>query len=76
MARLRPYYLGTDWTKILKFNWWMVIDVDYRIAKKIDFLNNLVNLFTVQNRLELGPQLPRKNSLTLRPHVMKLCRLT
>ena len=37
----------------------MVIDVDYIITK--DFINifiNLVNLFTTQNQLDLGPQLP------------------
>ena len=58
MARLRPHYLRTDWTKILKFDWWVVIDVDYITAKEISILENLVNLFTAQKRLELGGQLP------------------
>ena len=45
--------------EILKFEWWVVIDVEYRISKIVlIFFNNLVKLFTVQNRLELCPQLP------------------
>ena len=58
MARLSPHYLRNDWTKILKFDWWVVIDVDCRIAKEFLFFYNFVNLSTAQNRLELGPQLP------------------
>ena len=59
MARLRPHSLRTEWTKILEFDWWVVINVDYIIAKEFQFLLNLVNLFTAQKRLELGGQLPR-----------------
>ena len=44
--------------KILKFYWWVVIDVNYIIAKEFLIFYNLVNLFTAQNRLDLGPQIP------------------
>ena len=54
MARLRPHYLRTEWTKILKFDWWVVIDVDYIIAKGFLIFLKLVNLYTAQKRLELG----------------------
>ena len=49
---------GLNRQKILKLSWWVMIEVDYRVVKV--FLNfcNLVRLFTVQNRLELGPQIP------------------
>ena len=49
---------GLDKQKILKFDWWVVIDVAYIISK--EFLNfyNLVNLFTAQIWLEIGQQLP------------------
>ena len=33
MARWRPHYLRTEKTKIQKFDWWVVIDVDYIVAK-------------------------------------------
>ena len=33
MAPLRPHYTSTDWSKVVKFDWWVVIDVDYIIAK-------------------------------------------
>ena len=33
LACLRPHYLKTDWTKIQKFYWWVVIDVVYIITK-------------------------------------------
>ena len=39
----------------------MFIDVDYRTAKAFLDFYNLVNLFTAQNWLKLGPQLPTKN---------------
>ena len=43
---------------MLKFDWWVVIDMDYRIAKEfLIFFYDLVKLFTVQNWLELGLQL-------------------
>ena len=62
MARLRPHYLRTDWQKKLKFDWWVVIDVDYIIAKEFLIFFNLVNLYTAQKRLELGGQLPTQFS--------------
>ena len=44
--------------EMLKFDWWVVIDMDYRIAKEfLIFFYDLVKLFTVQNWLELGLQL-------------------
>ena len=55
---LRPRYLSTDWTKKLKFDWWVVIDVDYIIVK---YFFNLVNFYTAQKRLKLGRQLPSVN---------------
>ena len=66
MARLRHPYLRNDWTKILKFDWRVVIDVDYIFAKEIFVFNNLVNLFTAQKRLKLGPQLPDVFNFDLR----------
>ena len=44
--------------KVLQFDWWVVIDVNYRIATEFLIFDSLVNLFTAQNRLKLGPQLP------------------
>ena len=38
MARLRPHYLRTDYTKKLKFDWWVVVDVDYIIANEFLFI--------------------------------------
>ena len=59
MARLRLHYLWTDLKNILKFDSRVFIDVDYRITKAfLKCVYNLINLFTAQNRLELGPQLP------------------
>ena len=49
--------------KRLYFDRWEAIDVDYRIAKVFFIFYNLVKLFTVQNRLELGLQLPRRYAL-------------
>ena len=47
---------------ILKFYGCVIIDMGYRIAKAfLTFFNNLLNLFTAQNRLDLGPQLPTYN---------------
>ena len=50
---------GLTEQKKLKFDWWVVIDVDYIIAKGFFIFYNLVKLFTVQNQLELGPQIPK-----------------
>ena len=49
----------TNEQKIMKFDWWVFIDVDYIIAKEfLIFKYDLVHLFTAQNRLKFGPQLP------------------
>ena len=46
---------GLTRQKVPKFDWWVVIDVDCKIENEfIDFFNNLVKLFTAQNRLKLG----------------------
>ena len=66
MACLRPHYLSTDWTKMMKFDWWVVIDVDYIIAKGFFNFYNLVNLHTFQKWLKFILQIPtagRENTL-------------
>ena len=43
----------------MKFDWWVVIDMDYRILKVFRNLNNLVKLFTAWNWIKFGLQIPR-----------------
>ena len=49
---------GLTEQKILKFDWSVVIDVDYIIIKEFSIFKILVNLFIAQKRLELGRQIP------------------
>ena len=63
MARLRPHCLRTGWTKILKFDWWVFIDVDHIIAKEF-FYFFLVNLYTAQKHLGLDGLLPTQHCLS------------
>ena len=67
---MRPHYLSTYWTK--KWNliggWSLTWTKEYQ--KGFDSFNHLVKWFTVQNRLELGLQLPTHTLILL----MKCCQ--
>ena len=52
---------GMTGQNILKFDWWVVIDMEYRIVKVFLNFYYLFNVFTAQNWLKLDPQLPKIN---------------